>query len=133
MPTGLFVLIQRFPRQGIEDGSDPSATWGPDRTEADAEDPDDDDNVPIPIAVPGPATGKTRASSLRDWSEDEDDDCQILAVQGRTTYASSRWKAWRRRALRDRSPLRAGCRDQLQNPPELGFEVAATSGRFCGK
>ena len=80
MPTGLFVLTQRFPRQGIEDGSDPSATWGPDRTEADAKDPDDDDNVPIPIAVPGPATGKTRASSLRDWSEDEDDDCQILEV-----------------------------------------------------
>ena len=39
-----------------------------------------DDNVPIPIAVPDPATGKTRASSLRDWSEDEDDDCQILEV-----------------------------------------------------
>ena len=36
--------------------------------------------MPIPIAVPGPATGKTRASSLRDWSEDEDDDCQILEV-----------------------------------------------------
>ena len=36
--------------------------------------------MPIPVAVPGPATGKTRASSLRDWSEDEDDDCQILEV-----------------------------------------------------
>ena len=81
MPTGLFVLIQRFSRQGIEDGSDPSATWGTDRTEADAQDPDDDDNVPIPLAVPSPVTGKTRASSLRDWSEDEDDDCQILEVQ----------------------------------------------------
>ena len=73
-------MIQRFPRQTIEDGSDPPATWGPDRTEADVEDPDDDDNVPIPLAVPSPVTGKTRASSLRDWSEDEDDDCQILEV-----------------------------------------------------
>ena len=36
--------------------------------------------MPIPVAIPGPATGKTRASSLRDWSEDEDDDCQILEV-----------------------------------------------------
>ena len=65
MPIGLFALIQRFPRQATEDGSDPSATWGPDRAEADAEDPDDDDNVPIPIAVPGPATGKTDRKSTR--------------------------------------------------------------------
>ena len=51
-----------------------------DRVEADLEDPDDEDNVPIPAAVPGSAAGKARASSLRDWSEDEDDDCQILEV-----------------------------------------------------
>ena len=80
MPIGLFALIQRFPRQATEDGSDPSATWGPDRVEADAVDPDDDDNVPIPVATPGPAAGKTRASSLRDWSDDDDDDCRILEV-----------------------------------------------------
>ena len=36
--------------------------------------------MPIPAAVPGSAAGKARASSLRDWSEDEDDDCQILEV-----------------------------------------------------
>ena len=72
--------MQRFPRQAIEDGSDPADTWGPDRVEADTVDPDDEDNVPIPVVVSGPATGKTRASSLRDWSEDEDDDCQILEV-----------------------------------------------------
>ena len=72
--------MQRFPRQAIEDGSDPSATWGPDWVQSDSKDPDVEDNVPIPVAVPGPTTGKTRASSLRDWSEDEDDDCQVLEV-----------------------------------------------------
>ena len=45
------------------------------RVEADLEDPDDEDNVPIPAAVPGLFTGKTRASSLQDWSKDKDDDC----------------------------------------------------------
>ena len=63
-----------------EDGSDPTANWGADRVEADSEDPDDEDNVPIPAADPGPASGKTRASSIRDWSDDEDDDCAILEV-----------------------------------------------------
>ena len=72
--------MQRFARQAAEDGSDPADTWGPDQVEVDTADPDDEDNVPIPIAVSGPTTGKTRASSLRDWSEDEDDDCQILEV-----------------------------------------------------
>ena len=80
MPTRLFVTMQRFARQATEDGSDPAANWGADRVEADSEYPDDEDNVPIPVAVPGPTTGKTRASSLRDWSDDEDDDCQILEV-----------------------------------------------------
>ena len=63
-----------------EDGENPSANWGKDRVEADSEDPDDEDNMPIPAAVPGPTTGKTRVSSIRDWSEDEDDDCQVLEV-----------------------------------------------------
>ena len=36
--------------------------------------------MPIPDVGSIPATGKTRASSLRDWSEDEDDDCRILEV-----------------------------------------------------
>ena len=72
--------MQRFARQKCEDGSDPAANWGADRVTADSEDPDDEDNVPIPAAVPGLATGKNRTSSLQDWSEDEDDDCQILEV-----------------------------------------------------
>ena len=63
-----------------EDGSDPTTKWGADRVKADSEDPDDEDNVPIPAAVPGPSTGKTRASSIRDWSDDEDNDCEILEV-----------------------------------------------------
>ena len=72
--------MQRFGRQLKEDEENPSATWGKDRVEADLEDPDNDDNVPIPDVGSIPATGKTRASSLRDWSEDEDDDCRILEV-----------------------------------------------------
>ena len=72
--------MQRFTRQVSEDGSDPTANWGADRVKANSEHPDDEDNVPIPAAVPGPATGKTRISSIRDWSDDEDDDCEILEV-----------------------------------------------------
>ena len=64
MSTELFVIMQRFTRQKVEDGSDPAANWGADRVEADLEDPDDEDNVPIPAAIPGPAMGKTHASSL---------------------------------------------------------------------
>ena len=118
MPIGLSALIQRFPRQAIEDGSDPSATWGPDRTEADAKDPDDDDNVPIPIAVPDPATGKTRASSLRDWSEDEDDDCQILEVHDALPVAF---------AYPVRSPS-ADSDDQV-GPPVVGANKGQTRKR----
>ena len=72
--------MQRFARQAAEDGPDSAANWGADRVHADPEDPDDEDNVPIPAANPGPATGKTRASSIRDWSDDEDSDCEILEV-----------------------------------------------------
>ena len=114
-------MIQRFSRQRIEDGSDPSATWGPDRTEADAQDPDDDDNVPIPLAVPGPATGKTRASSLRDWSEDEDDECQILEVHDAIPVAF---------AYPVRSPS-ADSDDQVQevDPPAVGTAKGQTRKR----
>ena len=52
MSIGLFVLMQRFPRQATEDRSDSADTWGPDRVEADMVDPDDEDNVPIPVANP---------------------------------------------------------------------------------
>ena len=121
MPTGLFVLKQRFPRQAIEDGSDPAATWGPDRTEADVKDPDDEDNVPIPLAVPGPAMGKTRASSLRDWSEDEDDDCRILEVYDALPVAF---------AYPVRSPS-ADSDDQVQevDPPAVGAAKGQTRKR----
>ena len=81
--------MQRFARQVAEDGSDPTAKWGADRVKADSEDPDDEDNVPIPAAVPGPATGKTRASSIRDWSDDEDNDCEILEVYDPRPISSS--------------------------------------------
>ena len=69
--------MQRFDRQRTEDGENPSAHWGKDRVEADSEDPDDEDNVPIPDVGSIPATGKIRVSSIRDWSEDEDDDCRV--------------------------------------------------------
>ena len=59
--------------------------------------------------------------------------CHGPVVQGGTTHASSRRKAWRCRALRDRSPLRQGAGICLTNLPELGFEVAAASGGVRGK
>ena len=72
--------MQRFGRQKKEDGTDPAANWGKDRVDPNTEDPNDEDNMPIPDVGSIPATGKTRISSIRDWSEDEDDDCQILEV-----------------------------------------------------
>ena len=73
-------------RQDVEDGPDPSVHWGEDlpAPEAGVEDPDDDDNVPIPEARQPErtrASGKQpvqASSSIRDWSEDDDDDCRIL-------------------------------------------------------
>ena len=70
----------------MEDGPDPSAHWGDDlpAPEEGEADPDDDDNVAIPAAR---QSGRSRASgkqpvrassSIRDWSEDDDDDCRIL-------------------------------------------------------
>ena len=62
------------------DGPDPTAKWGADRVEADSEDPDNDDNMPIPDVGSIPAAGKARVSSVRDWSDDDDDDCRVLEV-----------------------------------------------------
>ena len=70
----------------MEDGPDPSVHWGDDlpAPEEGEEDPDDDDNVAIPAAR---QSGRSRASgkqpvrassSIRDWSEDDDDNCRIL-------------------------------------------------------
>ena len=73
--------VQRFLRQASEDGPDTSTKWGQDRTESDTEDPDSEDYMPIPDAGSGPAPGKTPArDSIRDWSDDDDDDCQVLEV-----------------------------------------------------
>ena len=72
--------MQRFGRQAKEDGPNPAAHWGKYRIKADSEDPDDEDNVPIPDVGSIPATGKAHVSSARDWSDDDDDDCQILEV-----------------------------------------------------
>ena len=64
-----------------EDGLDPSSKWGKDREDSDTEDPDSEDYMPIHHAGTGPAPGKTPArDSLRDWPDDDDDDCQILEV-----------------------------------------------------
>ena len=42
------------------------------------EDLDDEDNLPI-LDATASASGKTRAqASIRDWSDDDDNDCQIL-------------------------------------------------------
>ena len=59
----------------------PSARWGQDllaSAVAEVEDPDDEDHMPIPAAG-APASGKPQArASIRDWSDDDDNDCQIL-------------------------------------------------------
>ena len=75
----LLLFAQRLPRQVNEDGLDPE--WGQDRQDSDTEDPDSEDYMPIPHAGPGPVPGKAPArDSLRDWSDDEDDDCRILEI-----------------------------------------------------
>ena len=70
--------MQRFPRQTNEDGPNPSAHWGKDLAIADAEDPDDEDHMPILDVGTVPVLGKTRAYSLRDWSDD--DESEFLEV-----------------------------------------------------
>ena len=37
-------------------------------------------DLPIPDVGSTPATGKARVSSVRDWSDDDEDDCRILEV-----------------------------------------------------
>ena len=84
--TSCLVFSQRFLRQDVEDGPDPSVHWDEDLPAPDTgvEDPDDDDNVPIPDArQPGKARASGKkpvqaSSSIRDWSEDDDDECRIL-------------------------------------------------------
>ena len=53
--------------------------------------------------------------------------CHVPIVQGETTHKSSRRKAWRWRALRDRSPP-AECRDQLQIGPRTRVRDDGASG-----
>ena len=73
--------MQRFARQLTGDGPDPSTKWGQDLVATDTEDLDNEDYMPIPDAGIGPAPGKTRArDSIKDWSDDDDGDCQILEV-----------------------------------------------------
>ena len=75
------LTAQRFARQVTEDGPDPSSKWGKDRTGSDAEDPDSEDFMPIPDAGSSPVLGKLPAQDpLRDWSDDDDDECQVLEV-----------------------------------------------------
>ena len=72
--------LQKFVLQLVEDGENPSAKWGAylPIPATEVEDPDDEDNIPIPAATTS-ASGKPQArASIRDWSDDEDDDCQIL-------------------------------------------------------
>ena len=80
--------MQRLARQVNEDGLDPSSKWAKDREDSDTEDPDSEDYMPIPHAGTGPAPGKTPArDSLRDWPDDDDDDCQILEVYDPLPFA----------------------------------------------
>ena len=73
--------MQTFDRQQIEDGPDPVSKCAPDRTTPDLEDPDNEDHVPIPLAVAGTPPGKPHARrSIKDWSDDDSDDCVLLEV-----------------------------------------------------
>ena len=48
---------------------------------ADLVDPDNEDTLPIPLAGARKAPGKLPAQkSIRDWSEDDSDDCVLLEV-----------------------------------------------------
>ena len=82
MPT----LKHKFERQKIEDGPNPAATWGIDRTVPDAEDPNDEDNLPIPISVPNPTSGNPTSGKisarepLRDWPDDDGENRVLLEV-----------------------------------------------------
>ena len=115
-----------------EDGENPSANWGKDRVEADLEDPDDDDNVPIPDVSTVPATGKTRASSLRDWSEDEDDDCRILEVLDphpvAFSYPVSSSPADPDDQVLDVAPLAVGPKGPVRKRPAGSSAAAGSSG-----
>ena len=78
--------LQKFTRQEIEDGPLSSKEWTPDLpvpAAAEVEDPDNEDHLPIPKATSGKTRGFTShrppvRSSIQDWPDDDDDDCQIL-------------------------------------------------------
>ena len=73
--------MQLFSRQQTEDGPDLASKCAPDHADLDMEEPDNEDHLPIPLAVPGGPPGKTRdRSSIRDWSDDDCDDCVLLEV-----------------------------------------------------
>ena len=77
----LLLFVQRLARQLNEDGLDPSSKWGQHRKDSDTEDPDSEDYMSIPHAGPCPVPGKAPArDSLRNWSDDDDVDCQILEI-----------------------------------------------------
>ena len=66
-----------------EDGDNPASKWGKDRVDSDMEDPDSEDHMPIPDAHAAnidSALGNIPAHPIRDWPDDDDDDCQILEV-----------------------------------------------------
>ena len=123
--------MQRFDRQRTEDGENPSANWGNDRVEVDSEDPDDEDNMPIPDVNSISATGKTRASSLRDWSEDEDDDCRVLEVYDPLpvaySYLMSPNSADSDEVL-EVAPLATGPKGAARKRPAAASADAGTSG-----
>ena len=73
--------MQLFPRQEIEDGSDPISNCAPNRTELDPVELDDENHAAIPPFAPGGNPGKSHArSSIRDWSDDDSEDCVMLEV-----------------------------------------------------
>ena len=77
--TSTAIYSQLFARQDEEDGPDPSSKWGVDREDPGGDDPDSEDYMPIPAAQQAPGNSSARAP-LREWSDDDDDECRILDV-----------------------------------------------------
>jgi hypothetical protein len=66
----------------------------------------------------------------QEWRRQPSSYCYGPIVEGWTTHASIRRRAWWCRALRWWFPSPAGCREELQNPPDLGLTTAAATKLF---
>ena len=86
----------------------------------------------IPDVGSIPATGKARVSSARDWSDDDEDDCQILEVHDPSPVAFSypvpSPSADSDDQVLEVAPLAVGPKDTVRKRPAAASTVAGTSG-----